>query len=288
MQLVLEVWLPLLVVFVMTLVGLDLQPADFLRLRSYPRAVAVAAAAQLAVPLVVAIALAMALGLPAQISGGLLIVAAAPIAALSNFYSLLARADLALAVALTALSSAAAVVLMPLSVTLGFRLLALDAAGVELPVARLLQQTVLSVLVPIVLGMALRALLTAWVERQRARLQVFALLALLTILAVIAVNQFGTIVAQLGVLVPTALLFTVATLGAGWAIALRAAPDAPQRRALLFGFPARNMSIAALLAVAVFRRPEMAGFAVVFFILQAAALIPLALLLGAHERAMRK
>ncbi len=74
------------------------------------------------------------LALPPALAGGVIIIAAAPIAALSNYYALLARADLALAVALTAVSSLAATVTMPLIVALGFKLLRLDAAGFEPPI----------------------------------------------------------------------------------------------------------------------------------------------------------
>jgi bile acid:Na+ symporter, BASS family len=288
MNFILDTCLPLLVVFVMTLVGLELAKADFARLRNYPRAIVLALVTQAVLPPVAAVSIALAMSLPAAAAGGLLIIGAAPIAALSNFYALLARADLALAVTLTAISTAAASVTMPAAVALGFALLNLTGAGIEVPLAKLVQQTILGVLVPILAGMTIRALAPDWVERQRRRLQAFGLLALLAIIAAIVTDQFATIVEQFAMLAAAALLFTMLMLAAGWAMGRFARDASMQRRALLFGFPARNVSIATLVAIAVFRRPDMASIGVIFFIVQAAILIALALRLSAAERALRK
>lgn len=286
MNFVLDVCLPLLVVFIMTLVGLELRPADFARLRDHPRAVTLAAAAQCVVPPIAAFAIAQAILLPPITAGGLLIVAAAPIAALSNFYGLLARADLALTVTLTALSTVAAAVTLPATLALTFAALGLSDAGIEVPHARLVQQMAIGVLLPIGLGMSLRAWAPAWVARHRLRLQALGLAALLAIIAAIVADQFDAILGQLGVLVAVAVLFTLVTLAAGWVVARPVPVATAQRRAILFGFPARNLSIATLLAVTVFDRPEMASFGVVFFIVQASGLVPIALLVGARDRAL--
>jgi BASS family bile acid:Na+ symporter len=155
---------------------------------------------------------------------------------------------------------------------------------------RLIQQMVIGVLLPICLGMSLRAWVPAWVARQqqRLRLQALGLAALLAIIAAIVANQIDTILGELGVLIAVAVLFTLVMLAAGWVLARPVPVASAQRRAILFGFPARNLSIATLLAVTVFDRPEMASFGVVFFIVQASGLIPIALLVGARDRALDK
>lgn len=56
--------------------------------------------------------------------------------------------------------------------------------------------------------------------------------------------------------------------------------DRNGRRALLFGFPARNAAIVTLVAVAAPGRPDFASFGVVFFLAQATLLVPLALSLA--------
>jgi bile acid:Na+ symporter, BASS family len=102
---VLNVGLPLFVVFVMAVVGLALTPADSTNVRRYPKAMVLILAGQWAILPFAAGVVAPGLTLPPAFAMGLLIISAAPIATLSNYYSLLARANLAVSVTITAISS---------------------------------------------------------------------------------------------------------------------------------------------------------------------------------------
>jgi predicted Na+-dependent transporter len=75
-----------------------------------------------------------------------------------------------------------------------------------------------------------------------------------------------------------AVLFTIVLSALGWAVARLTTTTLgkPQRSAILFGFPARNLGLAALLAANVFGIIEMAIFGVVVFVLQIFFLLPLA------------
>lgn len=77
-----------------------------------------------------------------------------------------------------------------------------------------------------------------------------------------------------------AALFTGVLLAAGWLLGRFASDEVTERQALLFGFPARNMAVASLLAVAAFGQVDIAAFAAVFFLVQVLVLMPLALFLG--------
>lgn len=281
MHFVLDTGLPLLVVFVMTVVGLELTAADFANVRRYPKAMALALAGQwIALPLA-AMLIVQGLGLAPALAGAIAIIAAAPVAALSNYYALLARANLALAVTLTAVSSLAATATMPLIATLGFRLLRLEAAGLDLPIAKLLAQTMFGLLLPVLFGMVLRRLAPGWAQRQRRLLQLWAALALVVIIAIVLIDQIDSVLAQLKVLVAASLLYTLSALGAGWLLGSLATSERDDRCALLFGFPARNVAIATLVAVATLGRTDVAAFGAVFFLVQAMVLIPLALSMAA-------
>jgi ABC-type transport system involved in cytochrome c biogenesis permease subunit len=74
-------------------------------------------------------------------------------------------------------------------------------------------------------------------------------------------------------------------LAAGGSMPLLATADRAARRALLFGFPARNVSIATLVSVAALGRTDFASFGVVFFLVQAAILVPLALVMASRAAA---
>ena len=118
-----DIGLPLLIILAMTIVGLELTVADLRRVMHYPTHVAAALFGQVLILPLIAAALIVVLRPAPVIAGGLILAAAAPQAISSNYFCLLARADIALSVTLTAVSSALAVATTPLIAALGFSLL---------------------------------------------------------------------------------------------------------------------------------------------------------------------
>lgn len=95
--------------------ALDIRPADFTRVLKQPKAPLVGLFAQFAVLPAVTWALTMLVDLPAGIELGMILVAACPSGAISNFITFLARGSVALSISMTAVASALAIVLMPLN-----------------------------------------------------------------------------------------------------------------------------------------------------------------------------
>lgn len=280
MSFVLGVALPLLVVFTMFVVGLSLTRAEFANLMRYPRVTVAALAGQWLLPPVVAVLLVKLLVLPAVLAMGLILAAAAPPAVISNYYALVARANVALAVTLTAVASLSAAAFTPLAASAAYWLAMRQSPAFDLPLAKVLQQTVIGLLVPVLAGMAVRQLAAPWTARHEQVLRRLALLAVFLLVAFIVTDQITFIRQQLALLLLTTALFTGALLAVGWLLGRLLSHDAAERGALLFGFPARNMAVATLVAVAAFGRVDIAAFAAVFFLVQVLVLLPLALVLG--------
>ena len=114
MTILLDVVVPLLVIFVMTVVGMNLRYEDFVHVRRYPVRVPLIVIGQWVALTVVAGLIGRILHAPLPVAAGMLLVAAAPVATLSNYYTQLARGNLALAVAVTAVSNVLAVVATPM------------------------------------------------------------------------------------------------------------------------------------------------------------------------------
>lgn len=124
--------------------GIRLRFADFLRVRRYPFLVPAIIAGQWAAAILVAGLVGKVLNLSYSLAGGALLVAAAPVAALSNYYARgCATGHLALAVTVTAISTVLAIALTPLAASAGFALFLGSAATVDLPLLKIAQQTVL-------------------------------------------------------------------------------------------------------------------------------------------------
>jgi BASS family bile acid:Na+ symporter len=166
---VIDVGVPLLIVFAMAVVGLELTPVDLFRVLHYPKQVAVALACQVLILPLIAAALIVLLRPAPAVAGGLILTAAAPQAATSNYYCLLARADIALSVTLTAASSVLAVASTPLVAGLAFDWLLEQQTGVRLPVGKVMQQVVTGLLLPVCAGMLVRRYAAGFVERNRKR-----------------------------------------------------------------------------------------------------------------------
>ena len=183
---VIEVGLPVLIILAMTIVGLELTPADLNRVLHYPVQVAASLVGQVLLLPLIAAALIVLLRPEPAVTGGLILAAAAPQAMSSNFFCLLGRANLALSVTLTAASSVLALASTPLVAKLGFDLLLDEQAGFSLPVDKVMQQVLTGLLLPVGAGMLVRHYAPAFVERNHQRLQRLSLAAVVAMLATIS------------------------------------------------------------------------------------------------------
>ena len=146
--------LPILTVLMFDL-GLTLEGKDFiLVLKRYKAVLAGMTGQLLALPLI-AWGLASLLDLSPLMTIGLVLVACCPGGSSSNVFSKLAGGDVALSVSLTAVSSIITLFTIPLVMQFTTASTG-EAIGIHLPVKNLLMQNVVTMLLPILLGIALR------------------------------------------------------------------------------------------------------------------------------------
>jgi len=272
-----EIAVPLLVIFIMVVVGTDLRFADFLRIRRYPVLVPSIVIGQWILLTLAAGLVGWLLNLPPTVAGGALLFAAAPVAALSGYYAKLADGHLALAITVAAISNVLAVVATPVVASVGFRWFLHADAAFDLPIAKVAQQTVLGLLLPLLAGMLIRHRAADWITRWRGPMQGVGLIAIVVVLGLVVVDQFAAIRAQFGVLLGASVLFTLAMLVSGLLVARFATRSGEDQRAVLWGFPARNAAIATLTATSAMGQVAIASFIAVLFATQVVLLMPLAL-----------
>ncbi len=276
---VVHVGLPLLIIIAMTVVGLELTIADLRRVMHYPTHVAAALFGQVLALPIVAAALIVMLRPEPVIAGGLILAAAAPQAISSNYFCLLARADIALSVTLTAVSSVLAVVSTPLVATLGFKLLLEQDAGFALPADDVAQQVVTGLLLPVTAGMILRHYAPSFVARNRTRFQWLSVVAVMSMLAILLVDQAGNIWRTLLPTVSIAVAFMAGAAVIGFGMAKSFSWNREDTVTMVAAFPSRSLSIATLVAVNVLEQLDFLSFAVVFFVVQSLLLVPVMMLL---------
>jgi BASS family bile acid:Na+ symporter len=164
--------LPLALFAIMFALGLGLTPAEFRRVARQPRDMAAGLVSQILLLPAVAFAIAMVWSPAPALAVGLMIIAAAPGGVTSNLLTRFAGGDVALSVALTAITSLAAMVTVPVVAWLALAQFAGAEAARDLSLAGIALRMFGIVVVPVLLGMALRgarpALAAAWLPRAEA------------------------------------------------------------------------------------------------------------------------
>lgn len=146
--------LPILTVLMFDL-GLTLEGKDFLLVLQRYKAVIAGMIGQLIVLPALAWCLANAMGLSPIFTIGLVLIACCPGGSSSNIFSMLAKGDVALSVSLTAISSLVTLITVPLIMQWTTAAVG-ESVGVTLPVGNLLMQNVVTMLLPILLGIGVR------------------------------------------------------------------------------------------------------------------------------------
>jgi BASS family bile acid:Na+ symporter len=278
-----DFFVPAIVVLLMTLVGIGLVPAQFIAVLRAPVALLGGTLLQYLLLPLVAAAMILLLQPPFELAGGLLLVAASPGGALSNYYCHLGRLNVAFSVMLTALSGIAAFAIMPLLLTT----VAPAVLGVQafaIPFGELALRLFLFLMLPVGVGMLLRHFLPGLMTRHVGVFHVTGLVLLVVLLAFVVFDQREAIPE---IVLDTAVLtasFTGLAVLAGWSSGLMLRVDPVDRAVLAVEFAVRNVGIAAVLAFATFRRPEFAAFGVLFVLFQ----FPLIALMLLCHRTVRR
>jgi BASS family bile acid:Na+ symporter len=254
---------PAVLFLLMILVGLELTAADFRRVASSPRAVIGGTLAQIALLPLLTWAVVSGFGVPPVLSAGAILVAVAPSAGITTLLAALARANIALAVTLTALASVLCVVTLPTIAALGLRFFLGESVAIDVPVAKLIAQLVVSLLVPIGIGMTVRARRPEFVARRQRLLQRAVMIAIGVLIAASVplvdrseARALPWTDARAGLPAAAALAFGAMSLG--WGVARVLALPADDRFTLLLAFTTRNVAVAAIVALSGLGRLDLA------------------------------
>jgi bile acid:Na+ symporter, BASS family len=231
---------------VMLGMGLELQAADFRRVLGHPRPAALGVIAQFAVMPAVAAAVARTLQLEPPLAVGLILVGCCPGGTASNVVTLIARADVALSVVMTTMSTLAAVLLTPALTGL--------LAGRYVPVDgwRLLLDVLQVVLLPVAAGVVLKRGAPRLARSLAPVMPPLAVLAIVLIVASIVGSQRQALLAQGPLLLLAALLLHGIGFLLGWLIPAAAGQPAAVRRTLSIEVGMQNSGLAVVLARSAF------------------------------------
>lgn len=235
--------LPIALALIMGTLGLSLRPADFARVVSRPRGALIGLANLLLVSPLLAFAAAELYGLEAAFAVGLVLLGASPGGTLANLLTHLARGDTALSVTMTAISSVAAVVTVPLYLGL-----AIDHFGAgfaqDFDMLGVVVRVFLITLVPLSIGMWLRARDPVRVAAAEPRVKRVAMLAFVLVVIGAVASELDTIADNFGALALAALTLNVAAMTVSFLVARAARLDDRQATAISMELGIHNSTLA--------------------------------------------
>ncbi len=258
--------LPVALGIVMLGLGLSLTVADFARVVRYPKAVLVGLFAQTVVLVAGAYIIARLSALPPELAVGLMLLAASPGGATANIYSHLAHGDVALNITLTAINSLLALVTLPLIV---------DAALVHFlgqdqyvpPPTRKVIEVAAIIVLPVLIGMALRAGLPKVAAALEKPIRLFAVLVLVAVIGAAIFAEWERLPGFIAAVGAACLAFNLLSMAVGYG--LPRLLDLPRSQAIAISMEIgiHNGTLAIFIALNVLQNATMSVPAAVYSII---------------------
>lgn len=183
-----QVLLPAILGIIMFGMGLSLVKEDFVRIAKVPKSVAAGLIGQLILLPLFAFALVTAFSAPIEIAIGLMILAACPGGTTSNLISHIARANLALSVSLTAITTVICVITTPFLIKFSINHFT-QSDSTEFSLIGVSIKLVILLIIPISVGMLLRHFFSKVARRAEPFFRHFSTAFMLMLIVVIAYQE---------------------------------------------------------------------------------------------------
>ena len=264
---VVQTLLPLALAFIMFYLGLTLVLADFRRVAQRPRALLVGLAGQMLLVPLAGFAVATFAGLDPVMAVGLMVLVACPGGVSSGLLTHLARGDTALSISLTAVTSLASMLSLPLIINTALQVFMGSSLTAQLPLFPMVRSIFLLTTLPVLLGMALRWQFPKLVARlEPVASKVATTLFLLIVLATFW-DQRAVLWQHLPTLGTATLLLNAVILGAAYLLATQARLHHADRIAIVTECGLQNSALGIFVCLQLLASPAMSAPSVVYALL---------------------
>lgn len=252
-----EVLLPLALAFIMFGMGLSLTKQDFGRLWQTPKAIFVGLVGQIILLPLLALAIVLVFDLSAPLAIGLMILSACPGGTTSNLISQLARANLALSVSLTALSTLICVFSTPFIIQFSVQ----HFAGDQAPDFSLLESSLglfFITLLPVLIGISIRGHFTAWAAKVEVYFRRFSMVFMLAMIAGLMFKERALLASSFEQVFLASLALNILSLAMGILLAKMSALSFKDAITLAIEVGIQNATLAMLIAISFLQSPDFA------------------------------
>lgn len=256
-SIVTDLLLPLAIGIVMFGLGLSLTIEDFRRVARYPLAVGFGLFLQVLLLPLAAFAIAIGLKLSPDHAVGLMLLAAAPGGATANIYSHLARGDVALNITLTAVNSLLCLLTLPIVLDLSLSYFLGNGQYVPPPHRKVIEVGAI-ILIPVALGMLLRARAERFAIRAEKPIKIFSILVLAILIAGAIYIERKALLPSLIAVGGACLAFNLVSMLTGYLAPLALRLPKGQAVAIAMEIGIHNAALAIFIALNVLRNPAAA------------------------------
>ncbi|MGA7395860.1 MAG: bile acid:sodium symporter family protein [Solirubrobacterales bacterium] len=214
-----EILLPLSLVFIMFNIGLSLTTEDFRRVARIPKGVAVGMVNLLIISPLLAAIVATAFNLSPTLSIGLVLLGAAPGGTMANMYTHLAKGQTALSVTMTALSSVLCVVTIPIYLSLADNHFGNGELIGDVSMWGIAAKVIAITLIPLLAGMFVRSRREAWAIERKPGFDRAAIVVLVLVIIGAVVAEWDLIYNNFAKIALAALTLNVVAMGLSFGIA---------------------------------------------------------------------
>lgn len=252
-----EVLLPLALAFVMFGMGLTLTISDFGRLLKAPKAILTGFLGQIVLLPLLTFAICFAFELPPYIAVGIMILAACPGGTTSNLISHIAKANLALSVSLTAISTIACVFTTPFIIQFAIDYFVKENAPAFSVVETVLGLIGVSIL-PVVIGMIIRRLFTGFATKTETFFRQFSMYFMMAMIVGVLVSERDNLATSFESAFLVCLTLNLSSVLMGLILAKISAASFKDSLTLAIEIGVQNAALAMLICITFLKAPDYA------------------------------
>ena len=252
MGIVVDVFLPLALAFIMFALGLGLTGNDFLRVIRQPRDFFVGTFSQIILLPIIAFILVKLWPISPELAIGVMIIAAAPGGVTSNILTSFARGDVALSISLTAIISLLSVITVPFIILTSVILIENSGLDLNISLTNMAISMFLIVTVPVIIGMIFRKFASnVAIKFEPIAKKISAVLFVIVLLGAILAEKDNVVsyFAQAGLIT---LVLNVVMMIVAYYIAQLLASGTEQKKCITIECGLQNGTLAIFVATSIF------------------------------------
>lgn len=236
--------LPAALAVIMLSLGLSLTTADFKRVAVQPRGIAVGIANLALISPLLALAIAELYSLEPAFAVGLVLLGASPCLTMANLLTHLARGDTALSISMTAISSLAAIVTVPLFLQLSTSHFGATELDESVDMLGVVVRVLVITVIPLGVGMWFRERWPQRVSEIEGTVKKVAFGVFLAVVVGVVIAEFDRVSEHLWEVAPAVVTLNVAAMGISFGIARLARLDDRQATAIAIELGVHNSTLA--------------------------------------------